>query len=92
MAFLLGVAFSGDRFFYVNPLAFDGEYHFNRDDSLVRMPWFGCSCCPTNVVRVFPSLGGYIYGQRDDASEKGKECGEVFVNQFVSTTATLNSE
>ena len=78
--FLPGVAFSGDRFFYVNPLTFDGAYHFNRDDSLVRMPWFGCSCCPTNVVRVFPSLGGYIYAQTAD---------RLYVNLFMGSQATL---
>ncbi len=89
--YLPGIAFSGDRFFYVNPLEFDGEFKFNRDDSLVRMPWFGCSCCPTNVVRVFPSLGGYIYGQREDTTEKGKKkAGEVYVNLFVSSKAALN--
>ena len=62
--FLSGVSFSGDRFFYTNPLAFDGEFNFNRDGPTVRVPWFDCSCCPTNVVRLFPSLGGYIYAQR----------------------------
>ena len=78
--FLPGVAFSGDRFFYVNPLEFDGNYRFNRDDSLVRMPWFGCSCCPTNVVRVFPALGGYIYAQTADC---------LYVNLFMGSQTTL---
>jgi len=80
--FLPGISFSGDRFFYVNPLEFDGEYRFNRDDSLVRMPWFGCSCCPTNVVRVFPSLGGYLYAQTED---------RLYVNLFMrsQTIVTL---
>jgi DUF1680 family protein len=40
--FLSGIALSGDRFFYVNPLSFDGETDFNRDDSRERLPWFGC--------------------------------------------------
>lgn len=78
--FLPGISFSGDRFFYVNPLEFDGEYRFNRDDSLVRMPWFGCSCCPTNVVRVFPSLGGYLYAHRAD---------RLYVNLFMSSQTTV---
>ncbi len=79
--FLPGISFSGDRFFYVNPLEFDGEYCFNRDDSLVRMPWFGCSCCPTNVVRVFPSLGGYLYAQSAD---------RLYVNLFVGSQTTVD--
>jgi hypothetical protein len=78
--FLSGIDFGGNRFFYVNPLTFDGEYRFNRDDSLNRMPWFNCSCCPTNVVRVFPALGGYIYAQ---------QARNVFVNLFMGSSATL---
>lgn len=78
--FLPGVDFSGNRFFYVNPLEFDGHFRFNRDDSLVRMPWFGCSCCPTNVVRLFPALGGYIYAQ---------QARNVYVNLFVNSQTEL---
>jgi DUF1680 family protein len=80
--FLSGVDFRGDHFFYVNPLAFDGDYRFNRDDSLVRMPWFGCSCCPTNVVRLFPALGGYIYAQAGE---------EVYVNLFIASKTTFEA-
>jgi DUF1680 family protein len=78
--FLSGVDFGGDRFFYVNPLAFDGEHRFNRDDSRERMPWFNCSCCPTNVVRLFPALGGYIYAQQDD---------RLYVNLFIASQTSL---
>lgn len=79
--FLPGVAFSGDRFFYVNPLAFDGQMNFNRDDSHVRLGWFNCSCCPTNVVRVFPSLGGYLYAHRAD---------RLYVNLFMGSQTTVD--
>jgi uncharacterized protein len=79
--YLSGIDFSGDRFFYVNPLEFDGNYRFNRDNSLTRMPWFNCSCCPTNVVRLFPALGGYVYAQRD---------GDIFINLFVSSSGQLS--
>lgn len=75
--FLSGISFSGDTFFYPNPLAFDGEYKFNRG-ACERSPWFDCSCCPVNIVRVLPSLPGYIYATR------GKE---VFVNLFIGNTA-----
>ena len=71
--FLAGIDLSGDRFFYVNPLAADGVTNFNRDDSFERQPWFRCSCCPTNVIRLLPALGGSIYAQRDD---------QLFVNLF----------
>jgi DUF1680 family protein len=57
--FLAGVSLSGDRFFYVNPLASYG--------AAARQPWFDCACCPTNVTRFLPSIPGYIYAVRDDA-------------------------
>ena len=38
-----GVSLDGSKFFYVNPLASRGNHH--------RQPWYGCACCPTNVVR-----------------------------------------
>jgi DUF1680 family protein len=77
--FLAGVGFSGTEFFYPNPLSSDGVYAFNQGTT-TRQPWFHCSCCPSNVVRVLPSLPGYVYAQRDDA---------VFVNLFIASTATF---
>ena len=59
--FLAGVSLSGDRFFYVNPLASRGNHH--------RQAWYGCACCPTNVVRVLPSIGGYVYAATADGTE-----------------------
>lgn len=56
---LSGISLSGDRFFYVNPLASHGDHH--------RQEWYGCACCPSNVCRFIPSIGSYIYGTSDDA-------------------------
>jgi len=78
--FLSGVSAGGDRFFYPNPLASDGEYKFNIREAATRRPWFDCSCCPTNVVRFMPSLGGYVYAQLADA---------LYVNLFVQGGATV---
>jgi uncharacterized protein len=50
---LAGVALSGDRFFYVNPLQSAGGYE--------RSPWFGCPCCPTNIARFLPTVGQFQY-------------------------------
>ncbi|MCC6682906.1 MAG: glycoside hydrolase family 127 protein [Phycisphaeraceae bacterium] len=76
---LSGVALSGDRFFYPNPLSWDGEYAFNIGE-VGRSPWFKCSCCPVNVVRFLPSLGGYIYAVRDQ---------QVYVNQFIGGSGQI---
>jgi uncharacterized protein len=69
---LSGVALNGRKFFYVNPLASRGTHH--------RQPWFGCACCPTNVVRFLPSIGGYIYATNDDG---------IWVNLYISSTASI---
>lgn len=57
-AFPSSVSLKGDTFFYVNPLSSKGEHH--------RQSWFGCACCPTNIVRVMPQVPGYAYAQTDD--------------------------
>jgi uncharacterized protein len=75
--FLSGVSLSGDRFFYPNPLACDMHFKFNHG-SMERSPWFGCSCCPVNVVRFLPSIPGMAYATRGDA---------VYVNLFVNGQA-----
>jgi len=51
--FLSGVSLDGTLYFYVNPLACFREHQ--------RLPWYNCTCCPTNVVRMFSSLPGYFY-------------------------------
>ena len=78
--FLSGVGMDGKSFFYVNPLECDGQFRFNRDDNMSRQPWFQTSCCPTNVVRLLPSLSGYIFAQREN---------DLYVNLYVTGDAKL---
>ena len=73
--FLSGVGMDGRSFYYVNPLACDGEYPFNLGMSMARQPWYQTSCCPTNVVRLLPSLSGYVYASRDR---------DIFVNLYIA--------
>ncbi len=73
---LAGVALDGEHFFYVNPLASAGNHH--------RQPFFGCACCPTNVVRLIPSVPGYVYMQRADPEE-------IFVNLYAAGSAVLET-
>ena len=54
---LSSVSQEGTTFFYVNPLANQGE--------LTRREWFGCACCPTNITRLLASFGEYIYSQNE---------------------------
>lgn len=71
---LSGVSLTGDKFFYVNPLSSDGTHH--------RQEWFDCSCCPTQVVRFLPSIGGYVYRSVKNG---------VFVNLFVESDAEIDT-
>lgn len=72
--FLSGISMQGDTFFYPNPLSCRGGYH--------RQAWFGCSCCPVNVVRFIPSTLGYYYAVLGD---------DVYVNLFAPGTAAVKT-
>jgi len=69
--FPAGVSLDGDTFFYDNPLYSAGK--------ATRKTWFTVPCCPTNVARIMPSIGKYIYSQSDDA---------LWVNLYVQSKVT----
>jgi len=75
---LSGVSLSGDRFFYPNPLEYDGSAKNNHGHA-GRAPWFGCACCPPNILRTLASLGGYVLAVQDD---------KLFVNVYAEGEAT----
>jgi DUF1680 family protein len=77
--FLSGVSASGDRFFYPNPLVYDGQKKNNHDHA-GRAPWFGCACCPPNLMRTLAALSGYFY------AVKGRE---LYVNFYSESAADL---
>ncbi|OWA36830.1 hypothetical protein B9G55_01765 [Saccharibacillus sp. O16] len=84
---LAGISLSGDRFFYVNPLASKGDHH--------RVEWFHTSCCPTNLVRFLPSVGQYVYAKTEDGLAinqyiAGKAELETGGGQKVSVTQATN--
>ncbi len=56
--FLSGIAMTGDRFFYPNPLASSGQHE--------RSPWFACACCPSNIPRFLASVPSYTYAVSGD--------------------------
>ncbi len=70
--FLAGVSLDGTRYFYVNPLSYDGQgegdpwYPWARRGLYERQPWYDCTCCPPNVERMLASLPGYFYSTSDD--------------------------
>lgn len=74
-----GVGMDGKSFFYTNAMEIKNHYH-HKDMEAERSGWFSCSCCPTNVTRLIPSVPGYIYAQKGNA---------VYVNLYISGASTL---
>ena len=70
--FLSGVSLSGKEFFYENTLASRGD--------VKRNAWSDPACCPSNVVRLLPQVGNFIYARDGDA---------IFVNLFVGSSTAV---
>jgi len=59
-AVLAGVSLDGERYFYVNPLASNGEPEHLSRGGCVRKPWHLVACCPPNVMRQLATFGHYV--------------------------------
>ncbi len=79
---LSGVGLDGKSFFYTNAMQVTDDFTHPALER-ERSGWFECSCCPTNMLRLLPSLPGYIYAQ------KGQD---LYINLFVSSTAKLTMD
>ncbi|MCK4991157.1 MAG: glycoside hydrolase family 127 protein, partial [Bacteroidales bacterium] len=79
---IAGLSLEGTLFFYPNTLQHDGESTFNQGVN-GRSPWFGCSCCPSNLSRFVPSVAGYAYATRGD---------RAYVNLFINSEVSLETE
>lgn len=77
--FMSGYGLNGDSYFYVNPLESAGDHH--------RQPFFGCACCPSNVIRALPSMPGYVYATSE--SEGAKADDTIVINMYVQGKATV---
>jgi uncharacterized protein len=74
-----GIGLDGKSFFYTNAMQIRSG-HTHKDMEAGRSGWFECSCCPTNLTRLLPSVPGYMYAQKDN---------NVYVNLFISGTADI---
>jgi hypothetical protein len=70
--FLVGVSLDAQTYLYQAPLRAGGD--FARHES------FGPNCCPPNVARLLPQLGGFIYAANADS---------LYVNLFIAGEAKL---
>ncbi len=75
-----GVGMDGKSFFYTNAMQIKNNFSHPAMEP-ERAGWFDCSCCPTNVARLIPSIPGYTYAQNGD---------DLYVNLFVNSNATIN--
>ena len=66
-----GISIAGNSFFYQNPLSSKGGR---------RSTWIGLSCCPTNLARIIPQVGGLAY-----ATDKKS----IYVNLYVAGEASI---
>lgn len=70
--FLSGVSLDGMRYFYVNPMLYDGKaehdpWRFTPSRrTCERLEWYECDCCPPNVERLLASLPGYFYSVSEE--------------------------
>ena len=88
---LSGISLSGDRFFYPNPLTYDGKATGNHDHA-GRAPWFGCACCPPNVARLLASVGGYVAAVQDDRLDVGLYTACTVEAQVAGTAVRLTQD
>ncbi|HET9432059.1 MAG TPA: beta-L-arabinofuranosidase domain-containing protein, partial [Chitinophagaceae bacterium] len=76
---LSGIGLDGKSFFYTNAMQVREGFGAGRVES-TRSGWFECSCCPTNLARIIPSIPGYVYGQKND---------DIYINLFINSTTNL---
>jgi uncharacterized protein len=79
-ALLSGVGMDGKTFFYTNAMEIKNTFS-HRDMEAERSGWFPCSCCPTNITRLIPSVPGYVYALKDN---------DLYVNLFVNSTGSFS--
>ncbi|MBQ4639903.1 MAG: glycoside hydrolase family 127 protein [Clostridia bacterium] len=76
---LSGVSLDGKKYFYMNPLETWPQRCETRNDMHIddeRKGWFGCACCPPNVLRTLTGLSMYLYTENDEY---------LYVDQYVSS-------
>lgn len=76
---LSGVGMDGKSFFYTNAMEIKNHYK-HADMEGARAGWFTCSCCPTNITRLIPSIPGYMYALKEN---------NVYINLFATSTSNI---
>lgn len=79
-----GLGLDGKSFFYTNAMEVRNTSNHRHLEG-ERAGWFECSCCPTNLTRLIPSIPGYMYATNSHG---------IYINLFAASTAkiTLNKK
>jgi uncharacterized protein len=76
---IAGVGLDGKSFFYTNAMEVNHRLTHKHLEA-ERSGWFDCSCCPTNICRLLPSMPGYMYAIAAD---------KLYVNLFANSSAQI---
>ncbi|WP_141862849.1 glycoside hydrolase family 127 protein [Kribbella jejuensis] len=83
-AYAVGLSADGTAFFYDNPLQRrpDHEQRSGAEDGgeLLRRAWFGCPCCPPNIIRWMSELQDHVAAVRDNTLHIG-----IYTNAHITT-------
>jgi DUF1680 family protein len=79
-AMLVGVNVEGTRFFYNSRLQHNNGGS-GKTSMVHRSEWFGCACCPPNLMRALAQISGYMYTVNGD---------NLFVNMFICSEGHAN--
>ncbi|WP_433944022.1 glycoside hydrolase family 127 protein [Paenibacillus sp. SN-8-1] len=90
------MAQDGRHYFYVNPLEVwpqacshnPGRQHVKAE----RQAWFGCACCPPNVVRLLMSLNRYVYTQRTNTLYVNLYIGSELTTELGGTSVSIRQQ
>jgi DUF1680 family protein len=75
-----GIGLDGKSFFYTNAMQITNNFK-HGDMEPARSGWFECSCCPTNLTRLIPSVPGYMYAVKGNS---------LYINLFINSNARLH--
>lgn len=70
---LVGTNLDGNRFYYSTLL--------EVNNGQKRSEWFGCACCPPNLMRTIAAASGYMYTVHNN---------DLFVNMYIGSNGKVN--
>jgi len=71
-ALSVGIGLDGTSYYYRNLLESEGQ--------ISRKKWFATPCCPSNISRIWASIGEYIYSYNKN---------KVWIHQYIGSSTTF---